>query len=86
MRYLIPALAVVLLTACSHKVPTFRGVNGPRTGFAGVDFAEADAQCMHETRAWSMSGYGDPFYKQLGGGQTYYTSYMQGKGFNPETQ
>lgn len=86
MRYFVPALAVVLLTACTHKVPTFHGVNGPRTGFAGIDFAEADAKCMHETRSWAMTRPGDPFYNQLGGGQAYYTSCMQGKGFNPVAQ
>ncbi len=81
---IIATTALLALSACAQQRPIFYGVNGPRTGFAGMDFAEADARCMHETRSWSMTRPGDPFYNQMAGGQTFYNSCMQGKGFNPQ--
>ena len=65
---IIATTAVLALAACAQAKPTvFHGVNGPRTGFADMDFDEANARCMHETRSWAMTRPGDPFYNQLGG-------------------
>lgn len=85
MKHITPiAVAVLLLAGCAvRQPPVMRGVNGPQSGFDNMSFDQANAQCRHEATQWANTGYGDPFYKMMAGGQQMYLSCMDAKGFKP---
>ena len=84
MRKLAAAACLLTLAACAKPQPTvYYGVDGGRTGFNGVQFEQAAAECEYQVDQWATTGFGDPFYRKLSGGKHMLDKCMRSKGFTP---
>ena len=81
---ILTAAAAIALTACAQRQPTvYYGQDGGRVGYNGIDFDQAYAECNYSVNQWANTGFGDPFYRMMSGGQQMLDSCMRSKGFAP---